>query len=148
MRWLALSAFIIAVDQVTKHIVGQLVAAYEVVPCLGGLLNITNVRNYGAAFGVLQDARPALVAVAAATAVAGVVFLATLPRSAWVTRLGVSLAVGGALGNLIDRVRFGGVFDFIELSPLPIFNLADAAIVLGVALIMISVLFHPRVKEE
>ncbi|OPZ64394.1 MAG: Lipoprotein signal peptidase [Firmicutes bacterium ADurb.Bin506] len=148
MRWLAVSGFILAVDQVTKNVVGRLVAEYEVVPCLGGLVNITNVRNFGAAFGVFQNARAQLIAVAAVTAIAGVYFLITLPRDAWVTRFGVSLAVGGALGNLIDRVRFGGVFDFIEVSPLPIFNLADMAIVFGVALILLSVLFHPRVKEE
>ena len=148
VRWLAISAFIVAADQITKHVVGLLVAEYEIVPCLGGLLSITNVRNFGAAFGVMQNARTMLITVAAATAVAGAYFLATLPRGAWVMRLGISLSTGGALGNLIDRVRFGGVFDFLEVRPFPVFNLADAAIVLGVALILISVLFHPRAKEE
>ena len=146
--WLLVSAFIVLADQATKHVVSRLVAPYEVVPCLGGIVRITNVRNSGAAFGVLHNGRPMLIAIAVVVTLAGAYYLLRWPRRWWVQRLGVSLGLGGTIGNLIDRVMVGSVFDFIDLGIWPVFNLADSAIVIGMALILYSVLFHPSVKEE
>jgi signal peptidase II len=68
--------------------------------------------------------------------------------SNWPARLGLGLALGGAVGNLIDRLRFGGVVDFLEVGPWPVFNLADTAIVVGVALILAGMMRSPGRKEE
>jgi signal peptidase II len=142
------SAWVMLLDQVSKSVVGRLVPMYGAVDCLGGLLRITHVRNSGAAFGVFQGRQPLLVA--AAVVAAGIVVV-SYPRvsiSNWPARFGLGLGLGGALGNLIDRLRFGGVVDFLEVGPWPVFNLADTAIVVGVALILAGMMRSPGRKEE
>ena len=148
MALFLVSAWVMLLDQVSKSVVGRLVPMYGAVDCLGGLLRITHVRNSGAAFGVFQGRQPLLVA--AAVVAAGIVVV-SYPRvsiSNWPARFGLGLGLGGALGNLIDRLRFGGVVDFLEVGPWPVFNLADTAIVVGVALILAGMMRSPGRKEE
>jgi len=145
LSWLALSAAVIALDQLTKHIaLGALqpYAPHEVIP---GLLNWTLAFNTGAAFSFLHDAggwqRWLFSALAITVSLVLIVWLRRLPRSDWRTALPLSLVIGGALGNLIDRMRFGHVTDFIEVYwhdwSFPAFNVADSAICVGAFLLIL-----------
>ena len=120
----------VAVDQLTKAIaVASLDRGEEVNVFLG--LDMTNVRNEGVAFGALSGGGPILVVVIA-VALAGLLAYFVLYSELRLLWLPVGLILGGALGNLVDRARVGAVIDFIDPIAWPAFNVADAAIVIGV----------------
>ena len=93
------------------------------------------MQNTGAAFGILQGAGTFLVVATFIAIVAITVFLLTLPSHGRLYHLALSMILGGAIGNLIDRIRLGAVTDFIDPTHYPAFNLADSSIVCGVALL-------------
>ena len=143
--WLALSAFVIVVDQITKHIAIASLIPYDANPVIPGFLNWTLAFNTGAAFSFLHDAggwqRWLFSALAITVCAVLVIWLKRLPRADWRTALPLALVIGGALGNLIDRVRFGRVTDFIEVYhqqwSWPAFNVADSAISVGAVLLIV-----------
>jgi len=145
LAWLILSAIVIALDQLTKHIVLAVLQPYTPVPVIPGLLNWTLAFNTGAAFSFLHDAggwqRWLFSVLAIVVCSVLVVWLRRLPRTDWRTALPLALVIGGALGNLIDRVRFGRVTDFIEVYhqqwSWPAFNVADSAISVGAVLLIV-----------
>jgi len=129
-RAVAVVGLTVAADQVTKAIaVASLERGEEVNVFLG--LDMTYVRNEGVAFGALSGGGPLLVT-AIAVALAGLVVFFVLNSKEPFLWLPVGLIIGGALGNLADRAREGAVVDFIDPIAWPAFNLADAAIVIGV----------------
>jgi signal peptidase II len=128
---LLVCAGVVALDQVAKAVVRAEVARGEEVTVLP-FLEIANTRNRGIAFGLADGASPLLIALTVAVVVAIFAVLITQFRSGAIWLAG-ALLVGGALGNLADRVRDGAVTDFIDLPLWPTFNLADIAIVAGVA---------------
>ena len=117
-----------------------------------GWLNMTLAHNYGAAFSFLADAggwqRWFFIALTAVVSVVLLVWLVRLPRREWVTGLGLGLILGGAIGNVADRVRLGYVVDFIDVHfrgwHYPAFNVADSAITCGVALLLIDAIILSR----
>nr|BAL56691.1 signal peptidase II [uncultured Gammaproteobacteria bacterium] len=141
--WLSLAAVVAALDQLTKIWIAArlpLGQSVEVLPCF----RLTHVRNPGAAFSFLASAsgwqRWLFLGLAVVAAGAILVWLWRLDeRKPW-EGVGLALILGGAIGNFIDRARFGYVIDFLDLYyqswHWPAFNLADAAITLGVALLM------------
>ena len=144
LPWLALSAAIIALDQLTKAIVLAHLEPYVPNPVIPGVLNWTLAFNTGAAFSFLADAggwqRWGFVGLAVVICTALLVWLARTPRADWRTALPLGLIVGGALGNLIDRLRLGHVTDFIQVyywpgKDWPAFNVADSAICVGAVLL-------------
>jgi signal peptidase II len=146
---LAVVAVVVIVDQLTKMIVVARLDLHESVTIVPGLLDLTYVRNTGAAFGLLNAAdfpgKPVVIAVIALVALFGVgVYAAQLPSSHRVTRAGLALVLGGAAGNLIDRLRQGFVVDFVDAYwngwHFWAFNVADAAITVGVAIIVLDLL--------
>ena len=156
LAWLIISAIVIALDQLTKHIaLGALqpYAPHEVIP---GLLNWTLAFNTGAAFSFLHDAggwqRWLFSALAITVSLVLIVWLRRLPRSDWRTALPLSLVIGGALGNLTDRMRFGHVTDFIEVYygqwSWPAFNIADSAICIGAVLLIVFGLGGRKAASE
>ena len=146
------SIFIIVADQVTKWIIRSHVALYERIPLLS-FLDITHLRNRGAAFGILNDLpetvrMPLFVFVLAVAIVVIFVFLKKVEPGDRVLILALSLILGGAIGNSIDRFRLGYVTDFIDFHWFgdpkyhwPPFNVADSAITIGVILILFDTLF-------
>ena len=129
-RAFAVVGLTVVADQVTKAIaVASLERGEDVNVFLG--LDMTYVRNEGVAFGALSGGGPLLVA-AIAVALAGLVVFFALNSNVPFLWLPVGLIIGGALGNLADRARDGAVVDFIDPIAWPAFNLADAAIVVGV----------------
>jgi signal peptidase II len=117
-------------------------------PVLDGVLSLTHVRNTGAAFGILPGAMAwfMLAAVVVLVAIA-YVWWRHAPRDRW-TVLALGLIAGGATGNLIDRAFLGGVTDFLDVHVWPVFNVADIALDLGVAIVVVRVLFARAPEKE
>lgn len=141
LRWLWLSLMIILIDQVSKWFLDHQLSINEPYP-LVSFFNIILEHNKGASFGFLQSAggwqRWLFVAIALVISMMIFVLLYKLPRNKNWQALAMSLVLGGALGNLIDRVRFGYVIDFFDFHinnwHFATFNIADSAICVGVAL--------------
>jgi signal peptidase II len=150
---LAVIAAVAAFDQLTKFLVTRELALLDTVTVIPGLLNLTHVRNSGVAFGFLNSAdfafKPAVMAVFALAALVGVgVYAAQLPQDHRWARAGLALIIGGAAGNLVDRARQGYVVDFVDAYwrgwHFWAFNVADAAITIGVAVLILDLLRPPR----
>jgi len=127
-----LAAAVVAADQVTKALVRARLAEGEAWPATDAVLAISHVENSGAAFGILQGAGTLLLAATVAGVAALLVYLLRVPPAQRLYLAALSLILGGALGNLIDRIAKGTVTDFIDPTHYPAFNLADSAIVCGV----------------
>jgi signal peptidase II len=135
---LAACGAVVAIDQGSKALATSLVARgdrEEVLPFLA----FQNTRNRGIAFGLAGDVSALLIAAMLVGLLALLVFLASRATNGTALWLAAGLLVGGALGNLADRVRDGAVTDFIDLPLWPTFNLADLAIVAGVLLLVLAV---------
>jgi signal peptidase II len=154
--WVALIiALVVALDQLTKLLVVKSFRLHEVVPVVPGLFNLTHVRNPGAAFGILAGAsgywRIAFF-IAVSCIALGVLAVLVRKTAERLPLAAYALVGGGAVGNLIDRVRFGEVVDFIEWYyrsyHWPTFNIADSAITVGVGLLAIDMLFPRHVEKK
>jgi signal peptidase II len=135
---LAACGVVVAIDQGTKAVATSLIDPGDRVEVLP-FLAFENVRNKGVAFGLGGDISAALIGVTIVLLVGVLVFLAFRGGSGWLVWLPAALLIGGALGNLADRVRDGAVIDFIDLPLWPTFNLADVAITMGVLLLLLDV---------
>ena len=135
---LAACGVVVAVDQGTKALATSLIDPGDRVEVLP-FLAFENVRNKGVAFGLGGDVSAALIGVTIVLLVGLLVFLAFRGGSGWLVWLPAALVLGGAFGNLADRVQDGAVTDFIDLPLWPTFNLADVAIVAGVVLLLLDV---------
>ena len=156
-RWLQLwiSAVIVLADQATKAMVRGRLELHESITVIPGFFDLTRVHNTGAAFGFLDAVdlpfKTALLALVAVGALIGLtLYSASLAPEQGLTRQGLALVIGGAAGNLIDRVTAGYVLDFVDLYQAGwhfwAFNVADAAISVGVALMILDLL-RPRAKS-
>ena len=146
---LAIIAIVVVVDQVTKQIVRQTLPLYASVNVIPGFLDLTHVQNTGAAFGLLNAAdfpyKPAvMIGIAAIALVAIAAYGSQLGFHERLARLGLSLILGGAFGNLIDRAVAGHVVDFVDVywggSHFWAFNVADAAISVGAILVLLDMI--------
>ena len=148
---LAIVGLILLADQVTKALVSNALSLGESVPVFSGWLHFTLVQNSGMAFGLLSGtdipfkaALVTIVSLAAITAV-GLYAWRTKPEEKW-TRYGLMLVLGGACGNILDRIRLGYVVDFVDVfygtTHWPAFNVADASICVGVGLLLLDSLHH------
>jgi signal peptidase II len=155
IAWLSVAIVIIAADQVTKWAIVEWVDLYGRVP-INSFINLTHQQNTGAAFSFLAGASgwQRWFFVVLATLVSGVilVWLWRIRREGPVVLMGgLALVLGGAIGNLIDRARVGYVTDFFQVWfggwAFPSFNVADAAITVGAALLIIDAIFISGKKE-
>jgi signal peptidase II len=146
---------VLVLDQITKYIIRTHVRLYDTVTVIPGFFNITYVRNKGAAFGILSSLpefwRSAFFIAVTIVAVAAIIAL-ILKTTDRLPVYAFSLIAGGAVGNLIDRVRYGEVVDFIQWYVRshywPSFNVADSAITIGVVLLAIEMLFGASAKSQ
>ncbi len=148
--WYLLSLAVIILDQWTKWLAETKLTFLEPIPVIEPFLNWTLAYNYGAAFSFLADQsgwqKWFFAILALAMSLFLIVYLIKAPRNAKLLSLGLALVLGGAIGNLIDRLRLGKVVDFIHVHyadvwHYPIFNIADIAICIGVAIIVIDMIF-------
>jgi signal peptidase II len=146
---LLLAGAIVALDQITKIVALGYLQLGVPVSIIDGLLSLTLVLNPGLAFGLLGTIPPAWRWVVAALSLVALAVLArvalrVLPTGGWPGRLAIGLIFGGAVGNLIDRTRFGAVVDFVDVYwrgwHWPAFNVADSAITVGVALLALRLM--------
>lgn len=154
--FLGLAGLVVVLDQLTKRLAEDRLGRTSVrsvpLPAVGDYLRFTYVENRGAAFGLLQDQTAFFVFVG--VLVVGVIAASYryLPRSGFRLHLALGLQLGGALGNLIDRIRQGYVVDFVDFGYhsnwWPVFNVADSAIVVGVALLALNALAPAATNEE
>ena len=155
LLFLGLALAVVVLDQWTKRIADERLrengARSVPVPLAGDFLRFTYVENRGAAFGLLQDQTAFFVLVG--LVVIGVIAASYrhLPRSGFLVHLALGLQLGGAVGNLIDRLRQGYVVDFVDFGYRsnwwPVFNVADSSIVVGVALLALTLL-RPSESEK
>ena len=148
--WLT-SFIIIVLDQVTKAWIEKVMMLHDSNAIIPGFFNLTLIRNPGAAFGIFADGggslRTAFFITVSFVAMGVLTFLyTTAPPASLMLRLALSLVMGGAIGNLIDRIRFGEVVDFLDFYVgqyhWPAFNVADSCISIGVTLLIVHTLFH------
>jgi signal peptidase II len=142
-------AAIVILDQVTKAIIARTMPLHHSIPIIDGLLNLTYVRNTGAAFGIFAGShevfrRPFLIAVSIVAIGFILVMLRRLREDATGLVIALSFILGGALGNLIDRIVYGEVIDFLDLYwstyHWPAFNVADSFITIGVGITLFYLL--------
>ena len=156
--WMAIAAAVIGLDQITKHLAVRLLPPHEPAQILP-FVNFDLAYNTGAAFSFLASSagwqRWFFVVLASAVSLVLTVWLLRLPRDEWLTGLALGLVIGGAVGNLVDRIQLGYVVDFVDVHfkgwHYPAFNVADSAITVGVALLLtaetIEVLYLKRQKQ-
>ena len=152
-----LAGAVVALDQVAKVLVLDRLPLGVPIDLVDDLLSFTLVMNPGLAFGLLSSVPRAWRWVVAALSLVALAVLArvalrVLPDGGWVGRVAIGLIFGGAVGNLIDRARFGAVVDFVDVHwrgwHWPAFNVADSAITIGVALLAMRLITERTVPES
>jgi signal peptidase II len=152
--WLLLSVFVILADQASKSYIAARFGEFEFIKVLP-ILDITRMHNVGAAFSFLASAsgwqRWVFIGLALVVSLGIIIWLLRLPRNAHaLLACGLALVLGGALGNVIDRIRLGHVIDFIHFhwnqAYFPAFNVADSAITVGAACLLLDALLEGRRK--
>lgn len=144
--WLTTSLVVIF-DQVTKYIVQHNMAELESIPLIKDVFHLTYVLNPGAAFGLLPYKTLFFTAIALIMLVVIYFFYRRVPAKQIADRVALGLLAGGALGNLIDRVRLAKVVDFLDFRFFPVFNVADTCITLGVGILLLGMVVQ-EVQER
>ncbi len=149
----ALAALIVLLDQVCKRIVLVRFDLGGGVDLAGHYIRFTHLQNSGGAFGIFRDSPVPFALLSMVAAITLVVVIGRQPAAARSERVALSLILGGAVGNLIDRIQFGYVVDFIDIGfhnlRWPVFNLADMAVVTGVGLfLLLSMRRGDRIDHE
>lgn len=150
LKWLWLTAVVVIIDQITKLAVDGSFEKYERLEILP-FFNLTLAYNEGAAFSFLAGAggwqRWFFTAIAVAVSIMLTLWLRKMPKTDWWSAMSVSLILGGALGNLYDRVVYGHVVDFLDFHwqgyHFPAFNIADSGITVGAAMMILDMLRNP-----
>ncbi len=141
MRLFIISALVVILDQLTKLVVVSTMETGQSFPVINDFLYFTYVRNPGAAFGMFPYQTALLIAVTVVVMVFIIYYYRILPPGFDLMRVGLALQLGGAVGNLIDRLHNTCVVDFIDFTIFPpVFNLADTALVVGIVLFLFSFL--------
>ena len=143
----AVTAFVVIIlDQLTKYFIRISMQPHESIPVIENIFHITFVKNQGAAFGIFHSQMTFLITVTII-----IIFLLTavcwkFARQNIILATGLALQAGGAVGNLIDRVRFAYVVDFFDFRIWPVFNIADMAIIAGVVITAWQIIVWPEKK--
>lgn len=144
MPWLVFLLTVL-VDQSSKVLVEKILPLQEPVRVIGSLVQITYIRNPKGAFGLPLGGKPFFVVFSVLASLLILYVLLRMPRQRMWSSVALTLVLGGAVGNLIDRLRFGEVIDFIDIgirnTRWPIFNAADIAVSAGVALLVYALVF-------
>ena len=152
---IAIAGLVLVLDQLTKIYIVSRFSLYESVSIIEDFFHITYIRNPGAAFGIFAGSAaafriPFFLTISFVAIVGMLFFYKTVTEN--LLRIALSLILGGALGNMIDRARLGEVIDFIDVhwysNHWPAFNVADSAITVGVGLMIIDMFLKEKMKKE
>jgi signal peptidase II len=155
--YLVIALVVVLLDRWTKHIVTQRISLYSHIQVIPGFFQLTHTENTGAAFSLFADSTAPwktglLIAFSGIALLVVSVLLWKNHHAHVVTGIGLALIMGGALGNLWDRLARGRVVDFLlfyfKRYQWPVFNLADSAIVVGAGLLVVEILFHKSGGHE
>lgn len=148
--YLIIIILIILLDQAIKYIVTSNMLLHESIPIINNIFHISYAQNFGASFSILQNQRFFLIVIGSVTiAILIGVIIRYYKRFDKVLLLSLSLIIGGAIGNLIDRIRLGYVVDFLDFRIWPVFNIADSSIVCGSFLLILYTLWiEPRKQRK
>jgi len=141
---LSIAGFIILFDQITKWLVRQNLAPEEVWAPWNWLMpyaRIVNWHNTGIAFGMFQNGNTIFIIISTLVSIGILYYFPRVSHDEGFLRFAMALQLGGAVGNLIDRIRQGFVTDFVSLGTFPVFNVADSSISIGVAVLMVGALY-------
>ena len=146
MFWIIIAAAVV-LDIVSKQLVISGMELEQAISVIPGVFDLRYIRNYGAAFSIMQNKRIFLIAATVVMMAALCVYAVKMGnRISKAERIALAMIVGGGIGNLIDRVFFGYVTDFLDIHIIPIFNVADCFVTVGCILLVIAVLSEK--KEE
>ena len=147
-----ISILIICLDQLTKTIIKQRIDYYDQIVVIEGFFNLRHDRNSGAAFSLMQGQRTLLIAATILAMIFIAYYYFQFRHSLWM-RVGLGFILGGAIGNLIDRIQYGEVIDFLQFGILPkykwpTFNTADTAICIGAGMLIIYTIRNRKLNFE
>ena len=145
------AGLIITADQVTKALVRTRLPVegfWSPWPWLTPYARIVHWYNTGVAFGMFQGMNGVFIVLAILVSLAILYYFPRVPRQDWALRLALGMQLAGAVGNLIDRVQFGHVTDFISIGNFAVFNIADASISVGVAILILAVWIQDMKKKK
>ncbi|MBI4650493.1 signal peptidase II [Candidatus Desantisbacteria bacterium] len=132
-----IAGIIVLIDQITKYYIKNNMFSGESIPIIPGIFHITYIQNSGGAFGMFQD-KTAFFIIVSITAIILLIFFYFLGSNNLLVRTALAIILGGAIGNLIDRIMYQKVVDFFDLRIWPIFNVADIAICIGMGLLLLD----------
>jgi signal peptidase II len=139
---------IVAIDQITKFLVRHFMSIDEIVPLLGKYLRLRFILNPGMAFGFQIGGRMFFIFFSSLACLIILIFLFRMKGEHIWGRFALASILGGAVGNLIDRIFVGEVVDFVEVGPWPIFNVADVAVTCGMIILIITMLLDKEEESE
>jgi len=147
--WLlfTIAGLVIALDQISKAIVRANIpygGSWMPVDWLSPVFRFVYIDNTGAAFGLFKSGGLIFAILAVIIAIIIMIYYPQIPKTEKLTRIAVALQMGGALGNLVDRIFIGSVTDFISVGSFPVFNIADSSITIGVGLLILSLWLDER----
>lgn len=148
---LVIAGLIIAADQAVKYWIRdtlQLGEVYRPELWISDYARIVNWKNYGAAFGIFQNLSLIFTILSFVVSLVIIYYFPQVPRQDWLLRVAMGMLLGGAIGNLIDRLYQGYVTDFISVGSFPVFNIADASISTGVVVLFIGMWLQERQKDQ
>ena len=148
MFYLILFLLVLVADQYTKLAIQQDFILGQSVPVLAGIFNLTYVQNTGGAFGIMRNSTNLFIVISIVVILFIIYFLIKEEKKDVYVQVIFSLVLGGAISNLIDRLRLGYVVDFIDFQVWPVFNIADAAITVGMVLLFVRIIFKKEPVKE
>jgi len=145
MSLIFLALFIVCIDQLLKLYFLRIISPGQSIPLIRDFFHITLVENSGAAFGIFKN-QTSLFIILSFTAIAFIIYsLPRLNKTAHLSKIALAMILGGAVSNLIDRIRFGYVIDYLDFRIWPVFNIADSFISIGAILFTIQVIRKNKV---
>jgi signal peptidase II len=148
---IGVAALIVALDQWTKYLVRTLIpfgGSWSPWPWLAPYVRLVHWQNTGAAFGMFQGFGMVFTVLAFIVAIAILYYFPRVPSKEWALRVAMVMMLGGAVGNLIDRLTYGTVTDFISVGTFAVFNVADASISVGTAILILAVWISERREKK
>ncbi len=141
---------LIGIDQISKYFVKTGMDYNQSIPLIDGIFHLTYIRNFGAAFSILQGKQIFLIVITFVTLAVILIFIIQRrKKNHWMLSLALSFIEGGGFGNLIDRIRLGYVVDFFDFRVFPVFNVADICVCCGCGLLVYYLFFvQPKIEAK